>query len=103
MSALQGAAAIGLPMNNGSVVNGSPASNLSSPTGLREGIKIGSKRTRDVAGAGESPVSFDEDEDREARRIGVKRACNECRQQKVSQRSNRLSIEALTRASIATM
>lgn len=58
------------------------------------GIDVGSpqpikprvrKRTGDAAGLEQSPDSVGDEDDREGSRIGVKRACNECRQQKVSQ------------------
>ena len=42
------------------------------------------KRTGDAAGFGQSPESLGDEDDKEGSRIGVKRACNECRQQKVS-------------------
>lgn len=43
------------------------------------------KRTGDAAGLEQSPESLVDEDDKEGGRIGVKRACNECRQQKVSQ------------------
>ena len=42
------------------------------------------KRTGDSAGFDQSPESLVDDDDKDGSRIGVKRACNECRQQKVS-------------------
>lgn len=59
---------------------------ISSPTSARAGDI---KRNRSVAGLDSSPGSVDDgegDEGAEDRRRapGVKRACNECRQQKVS-------------------
>ena len=43
------------------------------------------KRTGDAAGLEQSPDSLGDEDDREGSRIGVKRACNECRQQKAGQ------------------
>ena len=59
---------------------------ISSPTSARPG---GTKRNRSVAGLDSSPGSVEDcegDDGIEDRRRapGVKRACNECRQQKVS-------------------
>ena len=62
---------------------------LSSPTSIRAGA-AGRKRDRSLAGLESSPGSVDDgvdDDDAgdERRRTpGVKRACNECRQQKVT-------------------
>lgn len=63
-----------------------------SPASARHnGVRAGVKRRRSGAGFESSPGSVDvpegegEDEEAERRRQpGVKRACNECRQQKVS-------------------
>ncbi len=59
---------------------------ISSPTSARAG---GFKRNRSVAGLDSSPGSVEDGEGEEGaedrrRAPGVKRACNECRQQKVS-------------------
>lgn len=50
---------------------------------------VGTRRNRSVAGLDSGPESVDEREgeepaDERRRQPGVKRACNECRQQKVS-------------------
>jgi len=63
---------------------------VSSPTSARNGLGGGPKRKRSGAGFDSSPGSVDvieneEDEAERRRQPGVKRACNECRQQKVSQ------------------
>lgn len=65
---------------------GSPTS----PNSMRNGNgSISVKRKRSIAGFESSPGSLDvvendEDEAERRRQPGVKRACNECRQQKVS-------------------
>jgi len=69
---------------------------ISSPTSARAG---GVKRNRSVAGLDSSPGSVEDgegDEGAEDRRRapGVKRACNECRQQKVSQGRLRIGMHA---------
>ena len=48
-----------------------------------ESAASGIKRSQDLAGIGQSPGSAEDWEDRESRRTGVKRSCNECRQQKL--------------------
>lgn len=62
----------------------------SSPSSARNGVVGVAKRKRSGAGFESSPGSVDvveneEDEAERRRQPGVKRACNECRQQKVSQ------------------
>lgn len=67
---------------------GSPTS----PNSMRNGNgSISVKRKRSIAGFESSPGSLDvieneEDEAERRRQPGVKRACNECRQQKVSRK-----------------
>ena len=61
------------------------APNVGSPTKARPGSSTGRKRTQDLAGVEGSPGSVENWEERDESRIGVKRACNECRQQKVRQ------------------
>ena len=96
------AAGAGLaPVPDAAVLKSSSSSNSSPtsppPAGLpqltaphRPPPPAGRRRTNDGAGDGagptdqQSPDSADGFEDREEGRIGVKRACNECRQQKVS-------------------
>ena len=62
----------------------------SSPNSVRNGNgSVDLKRKRSIAGSESSPGSLDvveneEDEAERRRQPGVKRACNECRQQKVS-------------------
>ena len=80
MSTLRGNSFFFSP-TNGSVDSGSANS---SPMHSRDGGASGNKRNQDTARLVYSPVSVDDEEEREGRRIGVKRACNECRQQKVS-------------------
>lgn len=66
-------------------VGGENRSPVSSPVSL----KAGRKRTQEAAGFESSPGSGDgeaEGTEERRRQPGVKRACNECRQQKVSQR-----------------
>ena len=65
--------------NNSAVV----APTVGSPTKARPGSSTGKKRTQDLAGVEGSPGSVENWEERDESRIGVKRACNECRQQKV--------------------
>lgn len=65
----------------GGVTPGSPTSPMSS----RHGGNAAAKRKRSMAGPESSPGSdHDDDELGKKRQPGVKRACNECRQQKVS-------------------
>lgn len=65
----------------GGVTPGSPTSPMSS----RHGGGAAAKRKRSMAGPESSPGSGnDDDEHGKKRQPGVKRACNECRQQKVS-------------------
>lgn len=65
----------------GGVTPGSPTSPMSS----RHGGGAAAKRKRSMAGPESSPGSgHDDDEHGKKRQPGVKRACNECRQQKVS-------------------
>ncbi len=71
----------GLVGTNGGSLGGGSA--VSSPTSARR------KRNRSIAGLDSSPGSGDGDDgdegqDDRRRQPGVKRACNECRQQKVS-------------------
>ena len=61
----------------------SPAQNVGSPIKARPGSCTGKKRTQDFAEIKGSPGSVENCEERDESRIGVKRACNECRQQKV--------------------
>lgn len=69
----------------------------SSPISARGGVGVGGgKRKRSGAGFESSPGSgvegeHDEDEAERRRQPGVKRACNECRQQKVSHRMQNMS------------
>ena len=55
-----------------------------SPTRPHSGGSISRKRTQDIARLDGSPESAGGWEEKDESRIGVKRACNECRQQKVS-------------------
>lgn len=65
----------------GGITPGSPTSPMSS----RHGGNAAAKRKRSMAGPESSPGSgHDDDELGKKRQPGVKRACNECRQQKVS-------------------
>lgn len=60
---------------------------LKSPATSPAKTERGRKRTQDIAGIDSSPGSGDGDGeaiDERKRQPGVKRACNECRQQKVS-------------------
>jgi hypothetical protein len=71
----------------------------SSPTSARNGLGQ-PKRKRSGAGFESSPGSVDvieneEDEAERRRQPGVKRACNECRQQKVSQTMSRSRCSSL--------
>ncbi|MCJ1293146.1 hypothetical protein MMC34_004699 [Xylographa carneopallida] len=59
------------------------APNVGSPSKARPGSSTGKKRTQDLAGVEASPGSVENWEERDESRIGVKRACNECRQQKL--------------------
>ena len=81
-------AASGLARSNGVsagvVEHKSP---VSSPVSLKTGAERGRKRTLETAGLYSSPGSGDGEADgneERRRQPGVKRACNECRQQKVS-------------------
>ena len=76
--------AISLP--NASTSNPTPHSptTVRSPVRARSGGSISRKRTQDIAGLDGSPESVGGWEEKDESRIGVKRACNECRQQKVS-------------------
>lgn len=70
----------------------------SSPVSARGGVG-GGKRKRSGAGFESSPGSggeneHDEEEAERRRQPGVKRACNECRQQKVSHNVKNLSRRA---------
>lgn len=65
--------------NNGGI-SAIPSQILASPTKARPGSSSSRKRTQDLA---ESPGSVENWEERDEGRVGVKRACNECRQQKV--------------------
>lgn len=67
-------------------------SSASSPTNVKPGSSRTRKRTLDGAGVVASPDSEDdgaEGSDEKKRQPGVKRACNECRQQKVSDQAMR--------------
>jgi len=67
-------------------------SSASSPTNVKSGSSRTRKRTLDGAGVVASPESENdgaEGFDEKRRQPGVKRACNECRQQKVSGRALR--------------
>lgn len=70
------------------VIGGGGHGGASSPTSVRNGTSANAKRKRSGAGFDSSPGSVDvaeneEDEAERRRQPGVKRACNECRQQKV--------------------
>lgn len=73
-------------------VIGAQGSPTTSPNSMRNGNgSISVKRKRSIAGFESSPGSLDvveneEDEAERRRQPGVKRACNECRQQKVSRK-----------------
>jgi hypothetical protein len=70
----------------GTAAIGAGHGGASSPTSARNGVS-GAKRKRSGAGFESSPGSVVENDEEEAerrRQPGVKRACNECRQQKVS-------------------
>ncbi|MCJ1476255.1 hypothetical protein MMC13_004921 [Lambiella insularis] len=60
-----------------------PQSALPSPTQARPGSSATRKRTLDVAGVAQSPRSVDGWESKDESRAAAKRACNECRQQKL--------------------
>ena len=64
------------------VAAGNPPSPHNSSIGTRPGSAR--KRTIDSAFGEQSPESVEGWDERDESRIGVKRACNECRQQKVS-------------------
>lgn len=91
--------------NRGSGANsggGEHRSPVSSPVSF----KTGRKRTQEVAGLDSSPGSGDgevEGTEERRRQPGVKRACNECRQQKASWCFGRLRRNILSIASIAPM
>lgn len=77
-------------MDGSGVARGAPSLSPTSPTSSRQGNGI-PKRKRSIgipAHLESSPGSDNDDEhgDDKKRQPGVKRACNECRQQKVSQR-----------------
>lgn len=77
--------------NRGSRAN-SGGGELRSPVSSPVGLKTGRKRTQEAAGLDSSPGSGDgevEGTEERRRQPGVKRACNECRQQKVSQAQGR--------------
>lgn len=79
----------GLARSNGSH-SGGPGikSSTSSPISIKTGRERGRKRTQDAAGLESSPGSGEGEGDgidERRRQPGVKRACNECRQQKVCQ------------------
>ena len=59
-----------------------PSSSQHSPVGTRPGSAR--KRTLDATYGEQSPDSAEGWDERDESRIGVKRACNECRQQKVN-------------------
>lgn len=81
----------GSSMMAGGAASMSPTSPVSSRHGHGHANSNGIKRKRSsMAGIGSSPGSDIDDHDHDAeqekkRQPGVKRACNECRQQKVSQ------------------
>ena len=94
MNGLQ-SAALGLAqsghINSKSLPNASTSNSIPhsptavrSPVRARSGGSISRKRTQDLAGLDASPESVGGLEEKDESRIGVKRACNECRQQKVS-------------------
>ena len=91
---------LGLARSNGGHSGGvrikSPAT---SPISSKTGGERGRKRTQDIAGIDSSPGSAEGDGegiDERKRQPGVKRACNECRQQKVSHEpSHAVSIQSL--------
>jgi hypothetical protein len=76
----------------------SPTSPVSSRHGHAHGNSNGIKRKRSsVAGIDSSPGSGIDDHDAEQekkRQPGVKRACNECRQQKVSQTTLEVTVHS---------
>ena len=71
---------------NGNHAIGSPINqSITSPIKSEFGGSVpGRKRSQRAAGAEGSPESGENWEERDESRIGVKRACNECRQQKAS-------------------
>jgi hypothetical protein len=82
-------------MDASSIVAGGAASmSPSSPVSSRHGIAPKRKRSTGMTGLDSSPGSLADDdhaENEKKRQPGVKRACNECRQQKVSHHARRAS------------
>lgn len=76
--------------NNGNHAIGSPISqSITSPIKSEFGGSIqGRKRSQKAAGGKGSPESGENWEEQDESRIGVKRACNECRQQKARQKAS---------------
>lgn len=87
MNGLQGAA---LGLATSSNVPLSPHHSSGSPIGTRSSAGFGRRRAQDGTKLEQSPesVEYNVDERGDESRIGVKRACNECRQQKVRQLSD---------------
>ena len=89
----------GLARNNGPVSSHSRTyTPATSPTSAKAGPGRGRKRTQDNAGLDSSPGSGEgeaEEHDDRRRQPGVKRACNECRQQKVSRHPLLSSLHSL--------
>lgn len=87
MNALSGAGS-GLARTNGPIAGGTIyRSPVGSPVSVKPGAERGRKRRQNTAGLESSPGSGDgeaEGNEERRRQPGVKRACNECRQQKVS-------------------
>lgn len=93
-------------MDGSSIMAAGGAASMSptSPISSRHNGPPKRKRSAGLAGLESSPGSFiDHDDDQgddKKRQPGVKRACNECRQQKVSQitksQINKLELEAKT-------
>lgn len=68
------------------VTGGAASMSPTSPVSSRHSGAVKRKRSSGLAGVESSPGSFAEDDNGDAdkkRQPGVKRACNECRQQKV--------------------
>ena len=86
MNALSGAVS-GLARTNGPISGGAIyRSPVGSPVTHKTSAERGRKRRQDAAGLESSPGSGDggiEGNEERRRQPGVKRACNECRQQKV--------------------
>lgn len=83
---------------DGHSITGAASASLSptSPVSARHGLGSVIKRKRSIGGLDSSPgsgIGMDDDqsllEPEKKRQPGVKRACNECRQQKVSQKRGR--------------